>query len=588
MKKILFFFLFFLLLLTGSCSDHRVQMVWLAEMNSLMEKNPQAAYDSLCNHRQDMSQSGEKVEMRYRMLEAKALNKLFKPMPSDSLFQEVVDYYDSKGTPNEKMEAHYLLGCIYRDMKEAPKAMQCYQDAVESVDTLSKDCDFSSLYRIYGQMADVFVKQNLFQEAQIAQQKYRTYALKAKDTLNYIIGSERFIPIYSAMGDTAKAIAQTKLCARLYEKYHYHQKAIAVCVTLIEFYLDRHQYQEAHHLMQKFESKSGLFDKHGNIATPREYYYYYKGKYLLGTQQLDSAEFYFRKLGRFGYSYEASRGLMDVYVKRHNTDSITKYTILAGVGMDSVLETNKTNALEQSSSMYNYSNLQRESVVNLERANREEKKVLLLGSSLLVLFGVLLWLYKKYKKNERKKKKDLEIHQKEIDKWNDNFLQVCQKLEVYKNELETLQKDKKLLADQMQQQIEALQDEITEYKKMRVRMEPSENIATLDEENVYKRFRELTSGKMNTPPPTEEEWQELSLVVSKYFPFIYNKMCNCEKLSQLEMRVCILTRLRFTNKEMTILLNSSASSISNIRQKVNERLFGEKSSKTLFDNMVNL
>ena len=111
MKKILFFFLFFLLLLTGSCSDHRVQMVWLAEMNSLMEKNLQAAYDSLCNHRQDMSQSGEKVEMRYRMLEAKALNKLFKPMPSDSLFQEVVDYYDSKGTPNEKMEAHYILGC---------------------------------------------------------------------------------------------------------------------------------------------------------------------------------------------------------------------------------------------------------------------------------------------------------------------------------------------------------------------------------------------------------------------------------------------------------------------------------------------
>lgn len=509
-------------------------------------------------------------------------------MPSDSLFQEVVDYYDSKGTPNEKMEAHYLLGCIYRDMKEAPKAMQCYQDAVESVDTLSKDCDFNSLYRIYGQMADVFVKQNLFQEAQIALQKYITYALKAKDTLNYIIGSERFIPIYSAMGDTAKAIAQTKLCTRLYEKYHYHQKAIAVCVTLIEFYLDRHQYQEAHHLMQKFESQSGLFDKHGNIATPREYYYYYKAKYFLGTQQLDSAEFYFRKLGRFGYSYEASRGLMDVYVKRHNTDSITKYTILAGVGMDSVLETNQTNALEQSSSMYNYSNLQRESVVNLERANREEKKVLLLGSFLLVLFGVLLWLYKKYKKNERKKKQDLEIHQKEIDKWNDNFLQVCQKLEVYKNELETLQKDKKILADQMQLQIEALQDEITEYKKMRVRMEPSENIATLDEENVYKRFRELTSGKMNTPPPTEEEWQELSLVVSKYFPFIYNKMCNCEKLSQLEMRVCILTRLRFTNKEMTILLNSSASSISNIRQKVNERLFGGKSSKTLFDNMVNL
>ncbi len=93
MKKILFFFLFFLLLLTGSCSDHRAQMVWLAEMNSLMEKNPQAAYDSLCNHRQVMSQSGEKVEMRYRMLEAKALNKFFKPMPSDMRRRKVCWMY---------------------------------------------------------------------------------------------------------------------------------------------------------------------------------------------------------------------------------------------------------------------------------------------------------------------------------------------------------------------------------------------------------------------------------------------------------------------------------------------------------------
>ena len=588
MKKILFFFLLFLLLMTGSCSDQRVQMAWLAEMNSLMEKNPQAVYDSLSNHRQDMLQCGEKVEMRYRMLEAKALNKLFKPMPSDSLFQEVVDYYDSKGTPNEKMEAHYLLGCIYRDMKEAPKAMQCYQDAVESVDTLSKDCDFNSLYRIYGQMADVFVKQDLLQEAQIAQQKYRTYALKAKDTLNYIIGSERLIAIFSAMGDTAKAIAQTKLCARLYEKYHYHQAAEAVCVALVGFHLNRHQYQEAHHLMQKYETKTGLFDSEGNIVTPRQYYYYYKGKYFLGTQQLDSAEFYFRKLGCFGYSYETNCGLLDVYNKRQNIDSIIKYAALSKVGMDSILDVKQTNALKQVSAMYNYSNLQRESAVNLEKANKEEKKVLLLVILLLLLLGVSLKAYHEYKKKVRKKEEALELQQKDVENWNDNFLQICQKLELNKEKLQILQMNKDLLAAQIQQQIETLQNQIIEYKKMRVRMEPSENIATLDEEKIYKRFKELTSGKINTPRPTEKEWKELFLVVSKYFPLMYNKMSNCDKLSQLEVRVCILTRLRFTNKEMTILLGSSASSISNIRQKVNERLFGDSSSKTLFENMVKL
>lgn len=206
----------------------------------------------------------------------------------------------------------------------------------------------------------------------------------------------------------------------------------------------------------------------------------------------------------------------------------------------------------------------------------------------MLLLGVSLKAYHEYKKKVRKKEEALELQQKDVENWNDNFLQICQKLELNKEKLQILQMNKDLLAAQIQQQIETLQNQIIEYKKMRVRMEPSENIATLDEEKIYKRFKELTSGKINTPRPTEKEWKELFLVVSKYFPLMYNKMSNCDKLSQLEVRVCILTRLRFTNKEMTILLGSSASSISNIRQKVNERLFGDSSSKTLFENMVKL
>ena len=52
-----------------------------------------------------------------------------------ALCKKAISEYKEIRPPNEKMEAHYILGCIYRDMKETPKAMQCYQDAVESVDT---------------------------------------------------------------------------------------------------------------------------------------------------------------------------------------------------------------------------------------------------------------------------------------------------------------------------------------------------------------------------------------------------------------------------------------------------------------------
>lgn len=52
-----------------------------------------------------------------------------------TLCKKAISEYKEIRPPNEKMEAHYLLRCIYCDMKEAPKAMQCYQDALKSVDT---------------------------------------------------------------------------------------------------------------------------------------------------------------------------------------------------------------------------------------------------------------------------------------------------------------------------------------------------------------------------------------------------------------------------------------------------------------------
>ncbi|WP_293556951.1 hypothetical protein [Phascolarctobacterium sp.] len=49
----------------------------LDSIDSLMELNPQAAYDSLCNSKEQMTANNPKeISMRYRLLMAKAQNKL--------------------------------------------------------------------------------------------------------------------------------------------------------------------------------------------------------------------------------------------------------------------------------------------------------------------------------------------------------------------------------------------------------------------------------------------------------------------------------------------------------------------------------
>lgn len=146
--KLMLLFTLLYIVMVG-CTGNNAQLSKLQSIDSLMEENPQAAYDSLCHYKKQMMEdSPRKVEMRYRLLIAKTQNKLYLEMPNDSVFQEVVDYYDSKGTSNDKMEAHYLMGCVYRDQKEAPRAMMSYKKAVECADTLSKDCDYTTLFSI--------------------------------------------------------------------------------------------------------------------------------------------------------------------------------------------------------------------------------------------------------------------------------------------------------------------------------------------------------------------------------------------------------------------------------------------------------
>ena len=95
-------------------------------------------------------------EMRSLLQQAQKQNQDYIPFTTDSIGKILVRYYDRHGSNNDKMLAHYVLGCMYRDMNEAPMALQCYQDAIDKSDTTRADCDYGLLCRINGQIAELF------------------------------------------------------------------------------------------------------------------------------------------------------------------------------------------------------------------------------------------------------------------------------------------------------------------------------------------------------------------------------------------------------------------------------------------------
>lgn len=561
---------FTLLYILVGCTGNRVQMQRLQVIDSLMEAHPQAAYDSLCRFDSlEVPDASRKVAMKCRMLMAKAQNKLYLSMPTDSIFQEVEDYYDSWGTDNEKMQAYYLLGCVYRDQKDAPKAMMSYKKAVECADTLSKECDYSTLSKVYGQMADIYRFQYLHKEAIGCEQKYGYYAARVKDNVSFIQSFDFIANEYLGLGDTLKAIEQTQKCHELFKMHGMQKLAAKTLPTLIYIYLQRSQYNEARCYMDIYEKESGLFNREGNIQEKYEHYYKLKGMFYLGVNRIDSAEYYYRKLGRYGFKFETAQGLLSVYRMRLNVDSIRKYSILCEREMDEILNGTQANAVVQAASLYDYTRLQKK--IDEEILHKERNKYLWMFICFMVL-GSLGFLVGKYKRMK--------------NRMSQKIAKVNQRLEKASEELSLLQENKDIFIQKKQEEIAALQDILREYREKYEKYNLLDKEKMLMESGIVVKFMEMSKPKRNHIDPEEEDWQELYDALLQYKPLLFERIRK-GKLSPQEFQICILAYLGMDNTAIAFLINTTTKNVSNAKQKINRKLFDEKSASTLFGNLVN-
>ena len=567
---------FTLLYILVGCTENRVQMQRLQVIDSLMEAHPQAAYDSLCRFDSlEMGNASRKVVMKQRLLMAKAQNKLYLSMPTDSIFQEVVDYYDSKGSDNEKMQAYYLLGCVYRDQKDAPKAMMSYKKAIECADTLRKECDYKVLFGIYGQMADIYRYQYLHKQSIECYKKYSYYAAKANNMASYIQGFELIASEYYALGDTLKAVEQIKKGYWQYKAHGMRQDAAQMLPTLIYVCLQRAQYQQAHYYMDIYEKESGLFDKNNNILTGREHYYKAKGMYFLGINRIDSAEYYYRKLGRYGFKYETAQGLLAIYRICLNSDSIKKYSVLCEQEMDKILNGTQANAVVQAASLYDYSRLQQK--INKEKLSKVRNKYLAI-LFVFILSLVFIILVRHYKRIKRKMAE-------ELNKANKDYVMIAQKMKKACEDLKMLQVDKEAFIQQKQEEVSSLQATLHKYKEKYDLLDLADKNNALLASDVVVRFKEMATQKRNGKKAQENDWQELRLIFQQKLPLLFEKM-RTSKLSPQELKVCMLVYLTMDNTEVATLIDTTTKTVNNAKQKVNNKIFGDKSASSLYKNLL--
>ena len=571
------------LLLMASCNEDDQHVLSLLEKaETVMEEYPDSAYRLLCEADSGIAEQSKGTRIRHFLLKTEAKNKLNMPLPSDTLFQEVVDYYDDHGNPNQQLMAHYLLGRIYSDRGEAPMALQCYNDAVEKADTLSNDCDYTTLFSVYGQMADIYELQVMPDEEIDALKNYSQYAWKAGNTYEHIHGIEFMAGAYDMKGDTAMMLSIERKVHDLYMKYGYIQDASTAYARTIYIYMNRGEYEKAHKLMQDIEIKSGLFDDKGIIRTGREHYYHAKGLYYLGTGQLDSAEYEFKRLLPYGYTFDAYRGLLDVSQRRGDAASVFRYAKLYEASYDTLITSIHAEATRQAEGMYDYTRHQTKA---LQEAKTSERRLfIIIGFGILFLLflcaaGIVLYLY-----TRRREKKTEQTHRIRIlaADLSERFIRTRDELDMMENNFTALNE----LKEKKEQELIDLQEQLREFRE-RYKEELKDDVVAFSKSPIVLVIKK----KADSPscmPLTDKEKSSLIDEFQLNMPRAYAKLANENKLSELEFYVAILTRIEIRTKYISQLLDVLSNSVSNAKTSANKKLFSADTGRSLYNNLRNI
>ena len=542
----------------------------IAVADSLSEVAPQRAM-TLIDSLEGESTMNKSRHMKLLLLKAKVRNKLAMPMSTDSL-KYIADYFDKHGDSNERMLAYYIIGCVYQRSQDAPMALQYFHEAATKADTTDSSCDFLTLHRTHVWSAEILKSQFAFSDAFHENSLAFKYAMKAKDTLNAIITYEQKSNIYNALGLSDSAIFIREKLYGLYSKYGYEKEAVRSLGLLINYGVENKELSDVKHYINLYEHKSGNFNNKGDIKKGVEIYYVAKGRYLAEINELDSAEYYFRKCARTAKNYSDLKycfdDLADIYRKRNRPDSVAKYADLARMMTDSAYAQMSTEHLQQMQAMYNY-NRYRQTAEEAEKDALRTKyiSIIIIMAIMAAAIGGALAVRTYIMRKRRARIDEIKEYKRKINE-----------LEMSRAELESinsgLNAEVNRMIEEKTKKIDILK---TEYEK---------NFNNVKDKDLFECepivIQIRWKARKTTKPMDKDEISRLKELFKDYRP-----LSNWENtLNNNEYLICLLVRLDFVPAEICILTDLSSSNISNIRKRLLEKMTGREGSPKDFDKYI--
>ena len=373
-----------------------------------------------------------------------------------------------------------------------------------------------------------------------------------------------------------------------YERSGFHIQALQTLTMLMHIYKDLpNRLNDLRQVINRYDRLMPLMENHTGMSDNISMFHYYKGYYLSLTGQLDSAEFYYRKTGDLfaSPSFRSSiyEGLLHVFQKRNNIDSIAKYATLYCIANDSSVAVNDQQVVARMTASYNYNRLQKQASKNAIQAEEKTKLATMLALTIVLIVVVVTLLSVLYRNIQKRKRIKLEQGYRE-ELRRQQRLQVKREEElqtVHRHEQASLHQrylqEKELLIKQQAQEIAELKDKGT----VLATISESRKFA---ETEIYKKVKRIAKHPLEKP--TEQDWAQLTAAISEFFPLLYHDISLLNsKNKELKAKICMLSAIGVGNIEQASILHTSKQTISNNMASLNMTLFNDDTARTFPNNL---
>lgn len=525
----------------------------------------------------DSPQWDKATQMYHKLLTVKAHDKAFITHTSDSLMLSVLNYYEHGGDKRLLPEAYYYMGSTYRDMNDAPRALEYYQKALEVLP------EGASPLRRYvnNQMGWLFYRQKLYDEALSHYQQSYTNDSIMEDKAEMASDLRNAGYIFRCKDNFEAALDTYYQAKEILADLNDTTVLDEVDTQIASLLLALGNNDEAKRFIMlplKRVTRSSISNVYSIAA-----------KAYLRIGQIDSAIYYYNELLKYGniYGRQVAYEQLSLFaIKDKRFDDALCYTNMFKVLTDSIQSITATESLAQMNSLYNYKKAleEREAIIERNNANRWIIFLLCLSFTIIIL---IVWIsFKRIKHRRAAIKEKLEEMEQEREMMridNEHSLaEMRAQIEDLENQLDSIGKENAQLSNMIvtqqrmiRSQLLVAEEKLIQNNNLDDQLKKSKLYAHII--NLINRKNKKLSGK---------DFEELKKLYEEVAPDFMEKLMGLCKYNDIELQVTLLRRMGITPTDIAFLTNYVKSKISNVRSDLFKRVTGEKGRASQWDEYV--